>query len=381
VSDSYTLYGWHLSYFTGKAMCYLRYKQVTFELKPVDLVTLMWRIKRKTGAAVMPVLVTPEGEWIHDTSRIIDHIETRWPERSVHPVTPVQRFASYLMEAWGDEWWVPMAMHTRWTYPENYALFEREAGKALLPFMPAWAQRRAVQLVATKLRGMLHAVGVRPEQFAVMDTWMHEMLDLLDAHFEHQPFLFGDCPQLGDFGLIGTMYGHLGRDPWPARELVAPRPHLRAWIDRMSEPQSLAFGSRNLLPHDEIALTLMPVFKAIAREFVPLLDGINEQVKSIQSVWPQGKPLPRRLGDVEVPMGQGVLRRAALPFSLWMAQRTLDAFEAMNAQEQLQVRQWLVAIGGERLLALQIPRLKMHGVCVSFDPDADAPSRAAQRAR
>ncbi|MBK6559244.1 MAG: hypothetical protein IPG16_19255 [Comamonadaceae bacterium] len=37
------------------------------------------------------------------------------------------------MEAWGDEWWIPMAMHTRWTYPENYALFEREAGSALLP--------------------------------------------------------------------------------------------------------------------------------------------------------------------------------------------------------------------------------------------------------
>jgi hypothetical protein len=49
VSTTYTLYGWHLSYFTGKALCYLRYKQAPFEHKAVDMFTLMQRIKRKTG--------------------------------------------------------------------------------------------------------------------------------------------------------------------------------------------------------------------------------------------------------------------------------------------------------------------------------------------
>ena len=374
VSDRYTLYGWHLSYFTGKAMCYLRYKQIPFTQKPVDMVTLMWRIKRKVGAAVMPVVVTPDGQWIHDTSCIIDHLEARWPEPSVHPATPVQRFASYWMEAWGDEWWVPMAMHTRWTYPENYALFEREAGDALLPWMPRFVKRRAVKFVATTLRRMLHFVGVRPPQMPVMDAWMDEMLDLLDAHFAQQRFLFGDRPQLGDFGLVGSMYGHLGRDPWPARELVAPRPPLRAWLDRMSPPEPTsdrtASGQSVLLANDAIAPTLTPVFQAMAREFLPLLEGINAQVKAKLQDWPAGKPLPRRLADVQVPMGQGQFRRAALPYTLWMAQRTLDVFHGMDAQEQAQVRDWLRRMGGERLLALDIPRLKMHGVCVALDLEA-----------
>ena len=35
MSTSYTLYGWHLSYFTGKALCYLRYKQAPFKLKDI----------------------------------------------------------------------------------------------------------------------------------------------------------------------------------------------------------------------------------------------------------------------------------------------------------------------------------------------------------
>jgi glutathione S-transferase len=369
LSDAYTLYGWHLSYFTGKALCYLRYKQVPHQLKAVDMVTLMWRIQRKTGAAVMPVLVTPQGEWINDSSLIIDHIEARVPAPSIHPATPVQRFAAYLMEAWGDEWWIPLAMHTRWTYPENYALFEREAGSALLPFLPGFAQRRAVQRVATTLRGMLPAVGVRPGQLAVMDSWMAGMLDLLNAHFAQHRFLFGDRPTLGDFGLVGSMYGHLGRDPWPARELVAPRQHLRAWIDRMASPapSAGAASAPALLANDQIPATLTPVFQAMAREFLPLLQGINEQVRAKLADWPPGQLLPRRLDDVEVPMGAGRLRRAALPYSLWMAQRTMDIYRSMNPVEQQQVRAWLASIGGEQLLALDIPRLRLHGVRVAAE--------------
>jgi glutathione S-transferase len=188
VSTSYTLYGWHLSYFTGKALCYLRYKQAPFEHKAVDMFTLMRRIKRKTGAAVMPVMVTPEGEWINDTSRIIDHVEARIADRSVHPATPVQRFASYLMEAWGDEWWIPMAMQL--DLSENYACLKGgRPGPAPTCQASAKASSRDV---ATKLRGMLHSVGVRP------GSWRDGCLDadMLDrwTHFAQHRFLFGDRP-------------------------------------------------------------------------------------------------------------------------------------------------------------------------------------------
>jgi glutathione S-transferase len=135
------------------------------------------------GAVVMPVLRTPQGAWVQDSSVIIDQLEATHPQRPVVPVSPVPRFAAYLLEAWCDEWWIPIAMHTRWSYPENYALFEREAGGHLLPGLPKTLQRRAVAYVADSLRGKLHAVGVRPEQFATMDRWTNTMLDQLDAHF------------------------------------------------------------------------------------------------------------------------------------------------------------------------------------------------------
>lgn len=359
----YTLYGWHLSYFTGKVLCYLRYKQVPFVLQPVNLYTLTRRIKHKTGAVVMPVVVTPQGQWIQDSSVIIDHIEAQLAQPSIIPAMPIQRFCAYLIEAWGDEWWVPVAMHTRWSYPENYALFESEAGPALLPGLPGFLQRHAVRQVANKLRSMLPLVGVRPAQFAVLDRWTDHMLDLLDAHFAQLPFLLGARPTLADFGLVGSMYGHLGRDPWPARELVAKRPHLHAWISRMADPQPLPAGA-TLLPQDQIAPTLLPVLRALCTEFLPLLEGINVQVKDTLARLPLGKTLPRSLKDVEVPMGDGRFCRAALPYTLWMAQRTLDVYHAMNPAEQVQVRDWLSLLGGERLLTLDIPRLQRQGLRV-----------------
>lgn len=371
----YTLYGWHLSYFTGKVLCYLRYKQAPFVLQPVNLYTLTQRIKRETGAVVMPVMVTPQGRWIQDSSVIIDHIETLHPAPSIIPGTPVQRFAAYLIEAWGDEWWVPIAMHTRWSHPENYALFEHDAGRALLPHWPGFIQRRAVRFIAQRLRRMLPSVGVRAEQFGVMDAWTEHMLDLLDAHFAQLPFLLGGRPTLADFGLVGTMYGHLGRDPWPARELVAKRVHLRAWIDRMANPVPLTEDAA-LLPDDQIATTLLPVLRLICAEFLPMLEGINEQVKACLPSLPAGKALPRVLKDVEVPMGESRFRRAALPYTLWMAQRTLDVWRAMAPPEQAQVRDWLRAIGGERLLTLDIPRLQRQGLRVMPEAGATAPDPA-----
>ena len=257
----YILYGWHLSYFTGKVRSYLRYKNIPFIDQPVDFYTLTRRIKRRTGAAVMPVLVTPEGEWLQDSSVIIDRLEERFPARSVLPIRPIQCFAAHLIEAWGDEWWIPIALHTRWSHPENYPLFEREGGQHLLPWFPRFIQRRAAARAANRMRRFMPLVGVVPEQTAILDAWTATMLDHLDRHFAAAPFLLGRSPSIGDFGLLGSMYGHLGRDPWPKRELVAPRPHLRDWIDRMAElPPGTAQGFAD---GDVLPPTLEPVLRSI----------------------------------------------------------------------------------------------------------------------
>jgi len=363
MTTSFTLYGWHLSYFTGKVRCYLNYKRIPYIDRQVDLFTLFHTIKRHTGEVVMPVLRTPNDVWLQDSSMIIDHLEAHYPTSSVIPTTPIQRFTAYLLEAWGDEWWIPIAMHTRWSHAENYQLWEKEAGPNLLPHFPAYLQRLAATYPAKAMRSKLYSAGVRPEQFVTLDAWTQNMLDLLERHFGAQDYLLGGHPTLADYGLVGTMYGHIGRDPWPARELVAPRPHLKAWIERMASPPAQT-SQQALLGDDAIAATLEPILRVVFAEFIPMLMSIQQQVTELLPHQPRGKPLPRGLNDIAIYTPQGVLRRTAMPYTLWMAQRALDAYHEMPAIEQLSLTNWLESLGGSGLLNLKIPRLQRIGLRV-----------------
>jgi glutathione S-transferase len=353
----YVMHGWHLSYFSGKTRAYLRYKGVPFEDKAVDALTLLWKIPRKTGAAVMPVVVTPEGQWLQDTTDIAEALEQRFPEAPVTPATPRQRIAAMLLEAWADEWWIPVAMHYRWIYPENFRLFQRDAGDGLLPWFPRPVKDRLASFVADKMRGYLPAVGVVPEQRAVMERWTEDMLDALEKHFAVMPFLFGTRPSVADFGLIGPMYGHLGRDPWPKQHLVEPRPHLKAWIARMNQPQ---VRGGEFLAGDAIPETLQPLLDAVFREFYPMVAGIRDEVRlALKTLKPGRSRLPRALGMIDFPMGKGRYRRAAMPYTLWMMQRVLDAYAGLDAPGRAAVDAWTAAQGAPEAMRFDIgARLK-----------------------
>lgn len=368
MSKPYILYGWHLSFFSGKTRAYLRYKQVPFEDREVDALTLMRRIPQKTGATVMPVVVTPEGEWLQDTKHISDVLEQRFPEYPVLPPTPRQAFAAQLLELWADEWWIPPAMHYRWVYPENYALFEHDAGRALLPGFPGFLQKRIAAYVAGTLRGYLPSVGVVPEQYAVMERWTERMLDVLEAHFAQLPYLFGGRPSIADFALLGPMYGHLNRDPMPKRTLIDPRPHLQAWVERMNAPPPEPVG--DFLADDAIPETLQPVFEAVFREFYPMLDGIRDEVlKFAPKLSPQRSRLPRVLGPITFPMGEGCYQRQAMPYTLWMKQRILDDYRQRAPAQRTAIDRWLASQGASQVTQFDPgPRLRRKGLHVCLDP-------------
>jgi hypothetical protein len=203
-----------------------------------------------------------------------------------------------------------------------------------------------------------------------MDGWTARTLDQLDTHFASNGYLLGSRPTIGDFGLIGPMYGHLGRDPWPRRELIAPRPHLRAWIDRMAQKPSPDIG--DLPRNDALPASLAPVLRLIIDEFLPMAEAINVELAKVVGSAPPQQLLPRGLGPITHPMGNAKFERAALPFTLWKMQRLLDVYAAMTPVEQQAVRAWLKTLGGERLLDMKIPRLRRVGVLVGLDEEKAA---------
>jgi glutathione S-transferase len=372
------LYGWRVSYFTAKLSCYLNYKQIPYEEKYMNAFDLYHTAKKKVGTPVMPILVTPKGEWLQDTKDIIDEMEKRYPEHSVYPKTPCKKFVSLVLETWADEFWVPHAMHYRWNRPESVTFFLAEAGQNLLPYFPSFIRDYASSIVKQTLVGFLPSVGVRPAQYVIVEEWTVDMLNKLDSHFEAHPYLLGETPSIGDFALAGPLVAHLGRDPWPKEHLISKTPHVRQWIERIS---TLSYkdvpGADSDNDDDEIPATLMPMLRAISQEFLPMISETIPPVEELSKdpKFSTGRPLPRTLHDITFPMHNASYSRSAIPFHLWKVQNIIDRVAQDSDEDKRRLDVWLDQVAGDfngkEILKMKFPRLERVGVRVKIQQSGE----------
>jgi glutathione S-transferase len=362
MKQDYTLYGWHLSYFSGKTRGYLNFKGVYFEDKNVNALNLMYRIPKKIGVMVMPVIKTKSGEWLQDSSIIMDELDKRHPQSCVTPTTAKQLIAAMLLEVWLDEWWIPIGMHYRWSYPENYSLFVNDASKGLLPYMPNFIRKPLAVKIAAGLQKFLPMAGVRKEQFLMMERWTNKILDVFEYHFSQHKFLFGDKPSIADFALLGPMYGHLNRDPAPKRDLLDVRPYLQNWVERCHAGD----GKQGIyLENDEVPETLTPIFEAIFHEFYPMVNGIVVNLKNhvVDKQKKSGDRISREVGDVSFPMDGEYFSRAGLPYTVWMMQRLQHRLKSLNSADKYTVDKWSATFGCDSMLNQDLgPQLKRNAV-------------------
>ncbi len=81
----YRLFSWEHSYFSGKARAYLQFKQSQGALGPgfEDILAtpalIAGLLTPRSGSGAVPQLETPEGQWIQDSSEIIDFCEQAIP--------------------------------------------------------------------------------------------------------------------------------------------------------------------------------------------------------------------------------------------------------------------------------------------------------------
>jgi glutathione S-transferase len=359
----YTLYGSELSYYSGKTRSHLLHKGIPFVEQCPSAWQYLVAFPRRVGAAVVPVVRTPEGEWLADSSVIFDVLEQHFPAVPAVPETPVLRFAAYLFELWGDEFLLPLAMHTRWSRPEHRPCFVRQVGSEMLPGWPKFMQDRVGNRIANTMSGFRPTAGFGPEMAGVLDRFGQIQLDALDTHFAAHKFLLGNRPSLGDYGLIGPLYAHVGRDHLSKRDLIDTRPNLAAWIARMFQPETSAGGE--FFADDRLPDTLMPALRSIFDEMIPFIAACAEAVGKTPVVPAGTRTPPRFLGEVTYPMAGGFHTRKAVSYVVWMAQRLLGIFAAMPAADQQQVRDWLAGVGGEAVLELDLPRVERVGLAAA----------------
>ncbi len=361
MKDTFTFYAWRLSWYSAKARSYLQHKGILFVEKKPSLYTLRHTIARRCGDGAVPVLVTPEGEWIQNSLTIIEQMELRFGGQPVLPASPVQRFFSGLVEIWADEFWHPTAEHYRFSFPENMPAW-REELSTMLPGFPGVAQNLVVEKAYRGMKNVTHDVGVVPENIKLIEQWSEQQLDALDRHFADMPYLLGGHATLGDFSLMGPIFGHLAWDQYPRKNLIAPRKHLSAWIERMSDRPS---QKGELLAEDRIPESLQPMLSSIVKELIPYMECCAQDLASTPHISASDKRYQRMGKSVEVPFGGGSLRRVVTSYTLWMLQRILDMPKRMSVADRSMLHDWLASINAEHILDIEFPRVRRIGIHIA----------------
>jgi hypothetical protein len=75
----YFLYSMQLSWYSAKVRPYLRYRRLPFDERTPTFREYNVEIKRRVGHAVVPVVITPEGEWLQDSRRSKTGTEPKLP--------------------------------------------------------------------------------------------------------------------------------------------------------------------------------------------------------------------------------------------------------------------------------------------------------------
>ncbi|NQX89056.1 MAG: glutathione S-transferase, partial [Halioglobus sp.] len=289
----YIVYGGDHSLFTGKVRAYMRFKNLNWAEHTATRKVYRKRIIPAIGAPIVPVLATADGEYVQDTTDIIDFLEARHPQASVYPSAPRQRLVALLFELFGDEWLVIPAMHYRWSVLDQQRDFIlSEFGRMSDPEASFVEQIAIGERTSRVFADMLPALGVTQSTIPGIEAEYLRILDLLDVHFSCHDFLLGSRPCIGDYGLMGPLYAHLGRDPVPKALMQARAPNVFAWVERMNAPKPLA---GEFLPDDSVPDTLLPILESQCRDQLPdVLDVIQHN-----SAWLSANPggsIPRFLG-------------------------------------------------------------------------------------
>ena len=342
-ADVYRHLAHEVSLYSGKTRAYLRYKKIPFE-EELSL-NLHNRIKAEVGRKIVPVVVTPEGEFLQDTTVIIDRLEERFPQPSIYPATPLQKLVALLMEVYGDEWLVMPAMHYRWQYKRyNLGFILGQFGDALKPHWPHWMK----QLLALPM-ALFFGIGYRPlfgmnrHTEREVEKSTEQFLRDFDRHLQDHDFLLGSRPCIGDFGMVAPLYAHLARDPYPKQLMQRIAPNVYAWTQRMQNPSGEA---GQFLANDEVPETLYPILQRMFKEQFPtLIITMNKTAEWVKQ-HPNEQSLPRYVGRHEFRLGDAVGKRCVIPFQQWMFQRPLQYYQSLDEDDKQRIDPLLRQLGG-----------------------------------
>ena len=175
----------------------------------------------------MPVLDI-EGEKLYDSSFICAELEARYPEPPLWSADPVARASQRLLEDWADEslYWSLVALRfTKKNTPATLEQISAGAPKLIRPVIG--------RILRRQIGGQVHSQGMGRLPVHVVVRELGHRLDDLLVQLGDRPFFHGDSPSIADLAVASELESGLS-GPTPEIEvLVADRPALGSYLQRM----------------------------------------------------------------------------------------------------------------------------------------------------
>lgn len=310
MSSIYRLHGHPLSYFSRKLEAALVFYGIPFEAVEVALGKGgMTEVRKRAGTHQLPVLETPEGWAIADTTPIMFMLDARFPKRRLFPEGPTGVLV-HMIENFLDEWLGRTMVHYRWHYEEC-------AGPAALE-MASGNGEAAVEIARWGLKAC-RATGVStPHQQAMVEEEYARILEAAEEQLAVSRYLMGDRPTAVDAVMIGGLRGHTLADPVPAR-LVEQFPRVLKWVEEEADNWD---GEGLVAPIEAPTGFARLMIAEMSRSFVPFIKGLREALRKgekafIARVYDEDvsyltRPYPAKACDMVVEHARNVLSEEEL---------------------------------------------------------------------
>lgn len=356
--SGYLLYGVPHSFYTGIVRSYLRTQGIAYQERTPAHPDFALQIRPVIQRVIVPVLVTPQGEIIQDSRDIIDHLEQQGVPYPAYPTGPLQQVLSIIIQYYGTQSMLRHAMHYRWSYLQQQEEFLRTA------FSTGTTAAQA-DTVMTRMQSYLPDLGVTEQTQPLIEQSYRQLLDILNQHFAIHPYLFGGRPSVADYGLVGPLFAHLGRDPVPCQLMQLRAPKVFRWVERMLAPglevPEYPQSTPEFLKEDQVPDSLGLLLEHIAGEIFPeltdklaFLDAHVSTEQQEDGAPIAAKPHQRHIGQVQTQFLGAPITAGVEPYLLYCLQRADAVMARCNSTEQARINAFLEryqlasALPGER---------------------------------
>ncbi|MFT4769833.1 MAG: glutathione S-transferase [Glaciecola sp.] len=271
--DPIQLIGATASPYTQKMLALLRYRRIPYTVTWGDPAKVCEALGiEPPKPALLPTFLVKNDAVVSaicDSTPIIRHLEDAHRERSVLPADPALAFIDYLIEDFADEWCTKYMFHYRWHFAED----ADKAGTILPLAMETSISEESIatfkKFFSERQIGRLFVVGSNDTTAPVIDASYRRFLTAMEHHLAQQPFMLGNRPAAGDFGLQGQLSQLVGFDPTPRAITHEVSPRTVAWVDRMYDLSGLAPTDSDWVNLEDQASSLRELMQEIGRVYVP----------------------------------------------------------------------------------------------------------------